>query len=65
MENLKEVIEQEKQERAAIKENLKNFHTAVNARETEIYAELDKRQKKRMADLEEQAALLQDLISEK
>lgn len=62
MENLNEVIQKEKQERAAIKENLKNFHTAINARENEINAELDKKHRQRMEELEEQAAFLQSLI---
>lgn len=62
MENLAEVIQQEKEERTAIKENLKNFHTAINARENEINAELDKKHQQRMEELEKQAAFLQSLI---
>ena len=62
MENLKEVIRQEKAERAAIKEKLKNFHTAIDARENEINAELDKNHQERMKELEEQANFLESLI---
>ena len=62
MENLKEVIRQEKAERAAIKENLKNFHSAVDERVTEINAELDKNHQERMKELEEQANFLESLI---
>jgi hypothetical protein len=65
LENLAEVIKREKEERAAIKDNLKNFHTAVNARESEINAELEKKHQQRMEELENQAAFLQSLIQKK
>ncbi len=62
LENLEQVIRQEKKERAAIAENLKNFHKAIDKRENEIAAELDKNHLQRMKDLENQAALLKKLI---
>lgn len=62
LENLEQVIRQEKKERAAITENLKNFHKAIDKRENEIAAELDKNHLQRMKDLENQAALLKKLI---
>ncbi len=65
MENLAEIIKQEKEERAAIKDNLKNFHTAVNARESEINAELKAKHQQRMEELENQAKFLQSLIKKK
>ena len=62
MQNLDETIQQEKAERAAIKNNLKKFHEAVNARETELAAEIEKRHRQRMAELEAQENLLNELL---
>lgn len=64
MQNLEETIQLEKAERAALKNNLKKFHEAVDARETELTAEIEKRHRQRMAELEAQAESIKNLINQ-
>lgn len=59
---LNETIQQEQAERAAIKDNLKNFQAAIDEREKIFSAELEQRHKQRMAELEAQAEFLKNLI---
>lgn len=61
---LNEVIQNEQKERSTIKENLKNFRSAVDARTQEIENQLEEQKQQRLEELERQAALLNKLINE-
>ena len=60
---LNEVIFHEKEERAAIKESLKQFHAAADKREAEIKSELSHQHQKQMDDLNSQAEKLKSAMA--
>ena len=63
-ERLSEVVQTENCERQAVKENLEEFHKALNEREKIFDTAADKKRSDDLAELDEQIAQLQKFIAE-